>query len=63
MRNLWSRNASIPMRRSARTPRLMTSGRTMPQRSMPLSVLRLAARLDNSLVRLVFLQHATGSQA
>jgi hypothetical protein len=41
----------------------MTSGRKMPQRSMPLSVLRLAARLDNSLVRLVFLQHATESRA
>ena len=54
-----SRNASIPMRRSARTPPLMTSGRTMPRRSMPLSALRLAARLDNSLVRLVFLPRAT----
>jgi hypothetical protein len=27
----------------------------MPRRSMPLSALRLAARLDNSLVRRVFL--------
>jgi len=62
MRNEWSRNASIPTRRPARTPALMTSGRTMPRRSMPLSVLRLAARLDNSLVRLVFGSRATVSR-